>query len=405
MIADLGAQLRIAVVQDDVPDALLPTRQVDVLRMTVHQRQEHSAGDVRVERSVRDLLRALQQLIHLVDPVIERLEIAPVEHEAVDDRAPGATLPEHVAAGFELRIRLLEADSCQRRIVGQPADAVPILQPRIRTGHFVRQTAQPRFDDLVAALLENKCRRMRDDESRHSLRILGRSQQLGCFLDLPAGFEQPRRLALERPSSSTANICAARAQQEFAEQRVILVAWIGVLAPEREVVALIQALQQLACARKIRQLAHAAHSHLAQQRAHGEHALRLRIERREDLAGEVVEQHLMWRVLRQTLRIIELGLLQQEDEPTRPALRPLTQLLNSDCVRAFAPRQPHQLGNLLDVQSQLVPAQQQELLVEARARPFGRRCGAAEHDGREIAGKRGDPVAQRGVQSALGATS
>jgi hypothetical protein len=127
--------------------------------------------------------------------VIERLEVAPIEHEAVDDRAPRATLAEHVAARLELRMCLLQADSRERRIVGQPADAAPIQQYRISTGDLFRQTAQPRFNDLVAALLENERRRVRGDESRERMRISRRLQELDCLLDVSVGFEQRRGLA------------------------------------------------------------------------------------------------------------------------------------------------------------------------------------------------------------------
>ena len=101
-----------------------------------------------------------------------------------------------------------------------------------------------------------------------------------------------------------------------------LVARLGVFAPEREIVALVQALQQLAGARNTRQLADIPRGHLAEQRARGEHALRLDVEGREDLAGEVIEQHLVGRAPRQMLRVVEPG-LQQEHQSADPALRPL----------------------------------------------------------------------------------
>ncbi len=223
-------------------------------------------------------------------------------------------------------------------------------------------------------------------------------QQRDSFFDVPVGFEQRGGLALQGPELVSCKQLRRAGEQEFAEQRVILVARVDVLALEREVVALIQALEQLVGAGKARQLAHVVHGHFAEQRAGGEHALSLRIERSEDLAGEIVEQHLMSRALRHALRIVQLRLLQQEHEPTGPTLRPLAQLLHLDRACALPSRQLRECSDLIDVQAQLIPTEQQQLLVEARARPFRGRRGAAQHDRREIFRQRRDPVAQSDVQ-------
>ena len=397
MVADFRVQLTIAAVENQVQHPLFPVRHVAMRGVAIHQAEEHAARYVRFDCRIGQLRGRAHQLAHFCDPVVERLEVVPLEHQAVDDGAPAAASAEQIAVGFEALISLFEMASRLRRVERPAADTLPVQQPWIRSPLALRQTVQPALDDLVAPLV-HECRSVRDDESRQRVRIAGCAQQLGCFFDLVVRFEQRCCfLAQGRQLGGIEHLRRAR-QQKVAKQRVVLVDGLVARMPQREVVALVQILQQLARMRAVRQLDHGVQRHLSEQRGHREDALLRRTQGCVDLAGEVVEQHLMTRAGERCFRIGELALLQQQDESTGPALRLFVQHLGRGAQLAVGANQRVHVLDFVERQPQLLPAQQHELIVDAHARERGRRTGATEHNDHEAARQRCDAVTQGSVQ-------
>ncbi len=187
MVTHSFLQPGIAALQDNLPDPLLPERHVRVLRPRVHQREEHPARHLRLDLGARKTRLHGENVLHLREPALQRLEVAPFKCNAVDQRAPGEAAAREFGARLEAPVGPLEMRSRSQRVEWEPAHAAPVVEPWIALVRVGGKIRQPPLEDLAAPLLDQDPR-VRDDQTRQPIYVLGGVQQLGGPLRLPIGF-------------------------------------------------------------------------------------------------------------------------------------------------------------------------------------------------------------------------
>src|SRR5439155_14829444 len=140
------------------PHALLPLAHVAVLGLAIHEREEHGAGDLRLDLCIAESGLRDEHALHFLEPAPERLEVAPFEDEAVDDRAPGERGAVEILPGTEALVGELEMRARLARGERQAADAVPVRKPWVGGASVGGETREPAFHHRPAALLEQRAR-------------------------------------------------------------------------------------------------------------------------------------------------------------------------------------------------------------------------------------------------------
>src|SRR5687767_3914881 len=109
-----------------------------------------------------------------------------------------------------------------RRAEGQPAYAVPVREPPAGRTQLRGQARDPAFEDLAAALLDERlC--VGEHELPDRGEVAARAQQLDCGVELAVGLCERRGFPAQRQQLARRERLARLALQEVAEQRMELV--------------------------------------------------------------------------------------------------------------------------------------------------------------------------------------
>lgn len=346
---------------------------------------------------------ARAQRVELVDPRVGRPELAPRVDEGVDDAGPREVFALRVAGGSKTRVRRRQQLARLRRVVRQPAQAQEVAEPRnavaLRRGHV----EDPLGQRLEPAARQQR-RRLREHERHQARPVAGLAQQRDAGRSVAFGGQQSGRFAARIGELPRRQLAAAALEQEFAEQRVVLVrvAAAGTGVARNEEVSAIELGEQRGRVIDTGERRRRCRGEARQQRGAHEEPLQARFGLVEQLAGEVIEHQRLGRravVARRRGR----PALQDQHEASGPALRARVQRAQRRVVGCAAGQAlVGHLDEFVRAQAQRLAIEQREVFQRAQPCQRRRRLGAARHDDRQAGRYLGQPLAQRDVHRRVG---
>ena len=325
----------------------------------------------------RGLAVGCEQAFELGHPTIDGREVGPLVVVADDDGVQCEHPAVDVAGGAERVVRVFQRRARALGLQEDPGAAEPVVEPGIGAAQRRRQRFDPVGQRLRAAVARPfPCVRL--DEPRHRCPVVRFAVEGECRDGFAARLEQPGRARDELAPGVGGQVPAPLLEQEFAEQRVVVVDRRLAAAPVDEQVAAIEVLEQPRHVVVAGERDRLGFGHRRQDRRLHQRAAVVGARAAEDLAGEVLED----RVAPFAEGLLERRagpgeMLAQQDQCRDPALALALDPPHDGGVERVAIEQG---GGLLGRAAQLRRLDPRDAPAGRKARELGRRRRAGEHD-------------------------